>query len=410
VLSWLVKLFLSRPKPLHFPVVDASPGDYKTAVLEGALKVRTISFLLRMLTPIAKYPYTPFIVGDVVILPASTLDEVRNLPENRVSFTKMIEKTMQAKHTGLAVENNEIIKAIKVDLTRHITSNLDGLQDEIRYGLDKEMGPCEDWTPIYLYYRLARVVALMSGRVFVGLPLSREEEWIDASVNYTRDIMLAREAIIKKPAIIRHFVARFLPEVKSVKRYGQRGAVLLAPLIEEVLAREASGKPIEADAEENKRGTMMSWMLKYAPHKSVREFADAQMGLTFAAIFTTTGTVCQVIFDLVSRPEYIQPLRDEIQRVVDEDGYDDVAGMARKLKKQSIPKLRKLDSFVKESQRFSPPGLVSLDRLTTAPLKLSTGHTIPRCPHCIPLVRNLPVCSVHGFSTLLQLWISLSPS
>lgn len=307
------------------------------------------------------------------------MDEVRNLPENRVSFTKIVAKTLHAKHTGLSVDNVEIIKAVKVDLTRHINSNLDGLQDEIQYGLDKELGPCEEWTPVYLYYKLARVVALMSGRVFVGLPLSREEEWIDATVNYTRDVMLAREAIIKQPAIIRHFVARFLPEVKSVRRYGKRGAVLLAPLIEEVLAREAIGKSYGDDLEENRRGTMVSWMFKYANDKSVRAMADNQMSLSFAAIFTTTGTVCQAIFDIVSRPEYIKPLRDEIQQVVDEDGYD--GGVTRKLKKQSIPKLRKLDSFLKESQRFSPPGFVALDRLTTAPLKLSTGHTIPKGIH-----------------------------
>lgn len=293
----------------------------------------------------------------------------------------MVAKTMHAKYTGLAVDSGELIQAIKVDLTRHITRNLDGLQDEIRYGFDKELGPCEDWTPVYLYYKLARIVALMSGRVFVGLPLSREEAWLDASVNYTRDVMMAREAIAKKPAILRHIVARFLPEVKSVQSYSARGAVLLAPLIKEVLAREAAGKPLGDDLEQNKRGTMVSWMLKYATDRSVRAMADNQMSLSFAAIFTTTGTACQVIFDLVSRPEYIKPLRDEIQQIVDEDGYDAVGGMTRKLKKQSIPKLRKLDSFLKESQRFSPQGLVSLDRLTTAPLKLSTGHFIPKGVH-----------------------------
>jgi hypothetical protein len=316
-----------------------------------------------------------------VILPVSTLDEVRNLPENHVSFTKIITTNMYTKYTGLSVDKTEIIQAIKHDLTRHISSNLGPLQDEIRYGLDKELGACEDWTPIPLYYKLARVVALLSGRVFVGLPLSRDEEWIDASINYTRDIMMAREAINRQPALIRHLVARFLPEVKSVRHYGERGAQLLAPLIGKVLARNPNEKPYEDDSEESQKGTMATWMLKYAYDKSVRSIADCQMSLSFAAIFTTTGTVSQAVFDLVSRPEYIQPLRNEIQQVVDEDGEDDLGDGRRKLKKQSIPKLRKLDSFLKESQRFSPPGLASMDRLTTAPLKLSTGHTIPKGVH-----------------------------
>lgn len=57
------------------------------------------------------------------------------------------------------------------------------------------------------------------------------------------------------------------------------------------------------------------------------------------------------IYDLAAHPEYIQPLRDEIEQVVNEDV--DGAGF-KKLKKSSMPKLWKLDSFLKESQRFTP--------------------------------------------------------
>jgi cytochrome P450 len=293
----------------------------------------------------------------------------------------MTQKTMYSKYTGFAVDHVEILKAVKVDLTRHINANLDSLREELRYGLDKELGPCEDWTPVQLYPQLARIVALMSGRIFVGLPLSREEEWIDASVNYTRDVMVARAAIIRQPEILHPFIARLLPEVRSLRRYGERGAVLLTPLIKEILALESAGKLHEVDLEENMRGTMVSWMLKYSTSRSVRQIADDQMALSFAAIFTTTGTTSQAIFDLVCRPEYLKPLRDEIQQVVDEDGYDDISGMPRKLKKQSIPKLRKLDSFIKESMRLSPQTIVTMDRITTAPLHLSTGHTIPKGVH-----------------------------
>ena len=65
----------------------------------------------------------------------------------------------------------------------------------------------------------------------------------------------------------------------------------------------------------------------------------------------------QAIFDLAARREYIQPLRDEIQQVIDEDGEDADDEGFLKLKKMSMPKLRKLDSFLKESQRLSPPGV-----------------------------------------------------
>jgi cytochrome P450 len=316
-------------------------------------------------------------MADIVILPVSTLEEVRNLPENRVSSSKIVAAIMHTKYTGLVLDNPELIAPVKVYLTRHIKSNLDRLQDEIKYAFDKELGPCQDWTPFYTYLKLSRIVSLLSGRLFVGLPLSREEEWIDVSVNYTRDVVIARDAITRKSWIIRRFVAPFLPEVKSVKAYGDRGAKLLEPLINALLARgEKAG-----DRPEEEMGTMVSWMLKYTNDKSMRAMADNQMALSFVAISTTTSTVCQAVFDLVSRPEYIQPLRDEIEQVITEDGQDTTDSGYLKFKKQSLPKLRKLDSFLKESQRFNPLLFATMHRYTTVPLKLSTGHTIPKGVH-----------------------------
>ena len=368
----------TRHKQLNLPVVEANNGDFKEALMEGVKKVHfsPASLDFRMLTSL-QYPETPFVLKNKIILPACTLDEVRNLPENKASFSKVVHVQMYTKYTGLVSATPEIITATRVDLTRHIMSNLDGLQDEVKYGFDKELGLCEDWTPFCAYLKLARIVALLSGRLFVGLPLSRQEEWINASVNYTRDVMVAREAIVTKPQFIRPFVAPFLPEVKSVRTYRERGTQLLEPLTKIVSVRDAS-KDGRQEGLENEGNTMMAWILKYSHDKSMRTMAENQMSLTFTAIHTTTTTVCQAVFDLVARPEYIQPLRDEIEQVMKEDGRDIASDGSFKFKKQSLPKLRKLDSFLKESQRLSPIGLISLTRITTAPLTLSTGHTIPK--------------------------------
>lgn len=59
--------------------------------------------------------------------------------------------------------------------------------------------------------------------------------------------------------------------------------------------------------------------------------------------------MAQAVFDLTSRPEYIQPLRDEVEEVRKKHG--------NVWTKASVAGLRKMDSFLKESQRFRPPGL-----------------------------------------------------
>ncbi|KAL8761588.1 MAG: hypothetical protein Q9184_002296 [Pyrenodesmia sp. 2 TL-2023] len=55
-----------------------------------------------------------------------------------------------------------------------------------------------------------------------------------------------------------------------------------------------------------------------------------------------------VMFDLCAQPEYIEPLREEVEAAIKEDGG---------WKKATLNKMQKLDSFLKESQRVTPPSL-----------------------------------------------------
>jgi hypothetical protein len=155
-------------------------------------------------------------------------------------------------------------ECIRVDLTRHIASKLGDLQEEARYGFEKELGPCEDWTPIHVYQKMTRIVTLLSGRVFVGRPLSREEEWIDINISYTLFCVQARAAIQAYPACMRDIVAPYLKEVKGLWQFKRRGAMLLKPMIDEMLAKEGSEK-LFREGESDEQGTMMSWILSRTP-------------------------------------------------------------------------------------------------------------------------------------------------
>ena len=54
-----------------------------------------------------------------------------------------------------------------------------------------------------------------------------------------------------------------------------------------------------------------------------------------------------VLYDLAAFPEYIEPLREEVETITAVDGWT----------KAAMGKMRKLDSFLKESQRFNGIGL-----------------------------------------------------
>ena len=58
--------------------------------------------------------------------------------------------------------------------------------------------------------------------------------------------------------------------------------------------------------------------------------------------------LCHGIFDLITKPEYLEPLREEIQRTLP-DGW-------HKGTQAAFGDQVRLDSFMRESQRFAPPG------------------------------------------------------
>ena len=58
-------------------------------------------------------------------------------------------------------------------------------------------------------------------------------------------------------------------------------------------------------------------------------------------------SMTHVLYDLAARPEYLQPLREEIEAVIATDGWT----------KAGMGKMWKLDSFLRESQRYNGIGI-----------------------------------------------------
>jgi hypothetical protein len=67
-----------------------------------------------------------------------------------------------------------------------------------------------------------------------------------------------------------------------------------------------------------------------------------------ASIPPAALTATQVLYDLCAYPEYIGPILEEALAAIKEDG---------ELSQKTLFRMRKLDSFMKESQRVNPPQL-----------------------------------------------------
>ena len=158
------------------------------------------------------------------------LNEIKSLPEDKVSFESEMHHRFLGEYTGMGVPPL-LVKVVKFDLTRNVMASIELLRDELPYTLDRNIGACEEWTPINLYSSLLKIIALLSGRVFVGLPLSREDKWVGVTVDYTVTLFVAAIALLKYPVWARPLVALFLPECRAINKMNQEAAALIKPVL-----------------------------------------------------------------------------------------------------------------------------------------------------------------------------------
>jgi hypothetical protein len=148
-------------------------------------------------------------------VPAQFVDDIKNLPEDTLSFQKQVTARFLGKYTGLGV-NDTLVQSVKVDLTRNTPEILEELQDEVGYSTRLHIGDCESWTGYPLYGTLLHLVALLSGRIFVGLPLSRDKTWLHATVSYTIDGFVGAEKLWMYPRVLHPVMQYLIPEVSTI--------------------------------------------------------------------------------------------------------------------------------------------------------------------------------------------------
>jgi len=143
------------------------------------------------------------------------------------------------------------------------------------------------------------------------------------------------------------------------------GVRILGPLLEERLEMEDKYGPNRPD----KPNDLVSWLLEGAKgsQRSVRDLTLRILLINAAAIHTTGMAATEALFDLAAYPSYVPELREEVESMIKEEG----------LNKESLEKMHKLDSFIKESGRMHTVRGLNMDRKIRKDFALSDGTVIP---------------------------------
>jgi len=255
------------------------------------------------------------------------------------------------------------IDIVHTHLTHQLSNIFPELCDEIVSTFDDIIPPTDDWTPVPVAKLMATIVARISNRVFVGAPLCRDPEYLKIAVDHTEEVSNSRNILLLFPDILKPIAARFITQSQ---RTITRAAGILGPTIHDrtqQIQRCGAGW-------EDKPNDMLTAVIEGALKRGLDVNAIARIMLitNFSAIHTSANAITHALYHLAASPEFVQPLREEAEAIIREEGWS----------KAAMSKLRKMDSFLKESQRLNGFNAISIMRLARTPLTLSDGTYIPK--------------------------------
>ena len=190
---------------------------------------------------------------------------------------------------GIIPDNPLMIHVVKSDLTHSLAKINASLADAVSHTVFEEIGPCENWTEINISQKLLKIVAIVSGHVFVGPDICRRDQYLHSSVDFTVDLFIAIGALKRWPESVRFIGKYWVPQIKKVNDHRRRVHEFLVPILRERRESQANGEQPPED--------MLQWLLDKSAKFNVRtdeELAETQLILGMAAIHTTMMTVTQM--------------------------------------------------------------------------------------------------------------------
>ncbi|EKM50862.1 uncharacterized protein PHACADRAFT_128456 [Phanerochaete carnosa HHB-10118-sp] len=311
---------------------------------------------------IATRRYWHYIVSDPQLL-----DELRRAPDDELSLIEATTEALELEYTMSTAVAHDFyhIPIIRTTLTRNLGTLSGEIYDEICNAFT-HYSTCIEWTAVPALDTMMQVVARTSARIFVGLPLCRNQEFLDISINYTTDVFKTGLTLNMVPAPLKPIVNRL---INKIDKTVDRTLVLLNSTIEE----RRSMMEQYGDDWQDKPNDLLQWLMEAAEgiEREPRALAARVLIVCFAAIHTSSMSFTHALYHLAARPEYMKPLREEVEAIVAEDGWS----------KDSLQKMRKVDSFLKECQRLDNARTVFLERKALKDFTFSDGTFIPKGSH-----------------------------
>ncbi|KAK4983742.1 hypothetical protein LTR66_008721, partial [Elasticomyces elasticus] len=247
------------------------------------------------------YIFPDFSGRPELIIPNGQLPWLLSHPDNIISVTAVHYEQLEAKY---AFTDPRLIKEVFHEhvthkaLARNLSSLLPDIWDELAHFFDETWGTEQGVTrEIVVSENMMAMIARASNRMFVGLPLCRNDEYLSNMGKFASDVITSMTLLSFIPRMLKPI---FGPLFTLPNHWHYRKtAKYTVPLFKRRLAQiEAAGK----DAVPN---DYVTWYINVAKAEGRTLELDPVlasrylMPINFAAIHTTTFTITNTLFDLL---------------------------------------------------------------------------------------------------------------
>lgn len=244
------------------------------------------------------------------------------------------------------------------NLSRRIGALIPDLWDELSCALDDSWGTdTESWKEICVFENMMNVIARASNRVFVGLPLCRNEQYLKSMGAFAQDVNASFLLLRFVPKVLEPLLGRLIT-IPNNRHYKQASA-LHVPLIKERLANIAK-KDASPEWKWEEPNDYLSWHIRLAQKENnLVELQPEMIGrrlmpINFAAIHTTVFTITNCFFDILAKKSVEEHgvLTSPVE-VIRQEARNEYINSDSSWSKQSLARLVHADSAIRESMRVS---------------------------------------------------------
>lgn len=216
-----------------------------------------------------------------------------------------------------------------------------------------------------------KILCKLNGFCFFGNELAENDDFMSTIFKYNEIVITAAEVLRVLPEVMKKVLGPYVGQHTSVQ-----GKVFDA--INDVVARRLEEKKLRETGEISSpvQSDMIQWIIDTAPAHlgwGSRRITYEIIAIWFGSVHALSATTTYVLFDLCSHPEYVAPLRKEVES----DQFGDFMNTTK-----GLPLL---DSFIKESSRLSPIEAMSGRRQALKDFSFSDGTKISQGSWaCVP--------------------------